>query len=185
MKDPRVALQPYLLSGETLRWTGRPGGGLLLTAADALLIPFSLLWGGFAIFWETTVLTSRAGGFFSLFGIPFVCVGLYLIVGRFFVDAWARSRTLYGLTDRRALILKSVPGGGITTVDLRAAGGIRFRPGKDGNGTIDLGGPAGGIGSLTHGGSSWSPALSSRPQFIAIADAAEVYRRIEDGKATR
>jgi hypothetical protein len=111
-----AALQPYLLPGERIAWTGRPGQGVRLRAADAFLIPFSLLWGGFAIFWEATAIgfAFRAGegitSFMALWGIPFVMVGLYLIFGRFFVDAHVRARTFYAVTDRRVLVLRRVFG---------------------------------------------------------------------------
>jgi hypothetical protein len=48
---------------------------------------------------------------FRLWGIPFLCVAVYLIAGRFFVDAWLRSRTSYYVTDRAAYIVRSAPFG--------------------------------------------------------------------------
>ena len=40
----------------------------------------------------------------QLFGIPFVLIGIYITIGRFFVDAWRRKGTSYGLTTARVII---------------------------------------------------------------------------------
>lgn len=183
MDDARFLLQPYLVGPEILRWTGRPAGGVRFSAGDVLLIPFSIMWGGFAIFWESMVLATDAPGFMAIWGVPFVLAGLYFIAGRFFIDAWARRRTVYGLTDRRALILKRVPGGGLTAVDMANAQSLRLKLAGDGSGAIAFGQPNmfGLFGARSFTG--WSPALSSQPAFIALPDAAAVYRQVEQARA--
>ena len=54
-----------LLPGETILWTGRPAQGLMLTGRDGFLVPFSLFWGGFAIFSAMDAIA----GFYHLNGL--------------------------------------------------------------------------------------------------------------------
>ena len=91
-------LESYLDPSERLLWSGQPKQGLRLQASDAMMIPFSLMWGGFAIVWEAMALGIFAthtpnpqhpheqifAWIFPLWGVPFVIVGLYMIFGRFF-----------------------------------------------------------------------------------------------------
>lgn len=53
--DSVSAIQPELLSGESILWAGQPKRRVVFHKEDVFLIPFSLLWGGFAIFWEAGV----------------------------------------------------------------------------------------------------------------------------------
>jgi hypothetical protein len=104
MNDPRTRILPLLREGERLLWTGQPDPKVRFTGADAFLVPFSILWGGFAIFWEFMAATTAKQPFFVLWGVPFVLVGLYFIFGRFIYKKRRKLRTTYGLTDRRAIV---------------------------------------------------------------------------------
>jgi hypothetical protein len=75
-------------------------------------IPFSLMWGGFAIFWEFGVThqthnaAARPDLFLTLWGIPFVVMGQYFIWGRFLHAAWGKTHTYYALTNKRVLVVR-------------------------------------------------------------------------------
>src|SRR5919201_2297721 len=84
----------HLVAGEKILWVGRPDPSKRFERSDLFLVPFSLLWGGFALFWEAAVIAH--GSFFgTLWGIPFVAIGLYMTAGRFVYKAWVRRSTLY------------------------------------------------------------------------------------------
>jgi len=105
-----------LLPGEAVQWTGRPNPAVIFHKEDWGAIPFSLLWGGFAIFWLLGASgigdfwTNRPDKTFQWFGViwgtPFVLAGQYFIWGRFVESRWRKQRTYYALTTRRALIVE-------------------------------------------------------------------------------
>ncbi len=130
MDDPRQQLTPYLLVDEQLLWAGRPDPAKHFTQADLFLVPFSLLWGGFAIFWMGEALAAGAPLPFALFGLPFVVVGLYFIFGRFVVKARRKRHTAYGLTDRRAIVATGSRAMSETSVERQPIDQRRSRDGK-------------------------------------------------------
>ena len=175
-------IRSLLTSRERLLWNGRPKQGLLFRKSDAFMIPFSLMWGGFAIFWETTVIKSGAPFFFMLWGIPFVLVGLYMIVGRFFADAWQRTRTFYTVTNERILIVGGLFNRTVTSLELRTLPEMSLSLQDDDKGTLSFGEDQTGFGS-TFGG-RWSQSNQKRPpQFEGIPDAAGVMARIREAQA--
>ncbi|HTP76464.1 MAG TPA: hypothetical protein VMJ73_05740 [Rhizomicrobium sp.] len=168
-------LGPYLMAGEHMVWSGEPRRGIILTASDIFLIPFSLLWGGFAIFWEASVVTSHAPIFFELWGVPFVGAGLYIIVGRFFVDAWTRKQTAYLLTDRRILLVRSGPLASTTSLQLRTLTNVQLKEASAGRGTIIFGDMIPYRWAVPRG---W-PGMPNAPMFFQIEDAHSVYGKIQ------
>ncbi len=103
--DRTVQLSSLLRDGEALSWQGSPDPAVRFTSADRILIPFSLLWGGFALVWNGVVWSSNAPFFFRLWGLPFLAVGFYVTIGRFMVSARRKSKTTYAVTSERAIII--------------------------------------------------------------------------------
>ncbi len=171
-----------LLPGENVVWSGTPRTGLLLTARDIFLIPFSFVWCAGVIGWTWGAGLSGIG-LFDLVGVLFVAVGLSIAVGRFFLDAWLRGGTQYVLTDRRVLIVRRRPTSDLTALSLDRLPQIRLTQRKDGTGTIRFGSPASLFSFGGTGFSIWVPSLDPTPQFLGIADAARVFDLLQN--ATR
>lgn len=138
-------LAEQLHRGETLLWTGEPDPSVLFTRADAFLVPFSLFWCGFIAFWIHGVVSSGAPMGLVAFGGVFALIGLYMLVGRFFVKRWTKRRTRYAVTDQRALALTGATE--VSDADLQQAS-VSVRCGRDRRHvTVTVG-----------GGGAWSPA---------------------------
>lgn len=178
MEDtPEDVLRQELSPSERLLWAGRPPLGLRLQALDAFLIPFSLLWGGFAIFWEASVLVGGAPWFMGLWGIPFVLVGLYLIFGRFWVDARQRAATVYGITSERVVIISGVFSRKVKSLNIETLSDISLTERASGAGTITFG-PIPPWFSRQIGAGWPSPGLPEVPTFDLSGNAREVYEII-------
>jgi Bacterial PH domain len=174
-------LELQLAAGERLLWTGQPRQGVLLRAADAYLIPFSLLWGGFAIFWEVGALSTDAPFFFKLWGVPFVLAGLYIMVGRFFADARQRDKTYYGVTNERVIIVSGILSRKVKSLNLRTLTDVSLDEKSDGSGTITFG--AANPMSWWSGGVSFPGwGQSSTPGFELIREAKKVYEIIRNAQ---
>ena len=181
--DQTQAVRAQLEAGEQVIWSGQPRQGLVLRASDAFMIPFSLLWGGFAIFWEATVIWSGAPIFFMLWGVPFVLVGLHLIFGRFFTDSRQRANTFYGVTNDRIIITSGKRGRRVQSLSLSTLGDISLEERADGSGTITFGAPhpLGRWGNIA----AWPGAGVNRqaqPSFDMIPQAKKVYELIRSAQ---
>jgi hypothetical protein len=134
-----------ILKDEKILWSGQPETSVIFTNADIFLIPFSLLWGGFSIFWEVGVLSTKgksgqgAPFFFPLFGIPFVLIGLYFIFGRFIYKNFKKKRTYYALTNKRVIILTNTFGKNVQAEFIDRIASMNKTVRANGIGTIRFG----------------------------------------------
>ena len=187
--DATNVIRRELDPGETLLWAGKPRQGTRLQVYDVFMIPFSLMWGGFAVFWESSALRMAFSaqdnhpGFevwiFPLFGIPFVLIGLYMIFGRFLYDSRNRKNTFYGLTDHRAIIVSGLFGKTIKSLDLKTLHDLSLSEKSNNTGTITFGqdNPF-----LSLFGGNGFPGMGGMkiPKFEFIEDSRKVYNQIRE-----
>jgi len=121
-----------LLPHESVVWRGAPEAGVRVRLVDVPLIVF--------------------GAFFTLVSLAFVIplfplglllphfwIGLYFLVGRFFVDSKIRAATTYAVTDSRALIVRTWPLRRSSSVNLDTVAEIAMTHHRDGTSTITFG----------------------------------------------
>jgi hypothetical protein len=175
--DISKAFQGHLDANEKLIWTGQPKKGIVFRTADFFLIPFSLFWCGFAIFWFVSALCSGVP-FFALFGVPFVIIGLFYVFGRFIIDAKQRANTFYALTEERIIIKSGVYKISIKSLNLRTLTDIELEEKSNGSGTISFG-PKNPL-LYWRNRMNWMPAANDTPALELIEDARRVYKLIVD-----
>jgi len=180
-QSPENTLTQHLDRGERLIWSGQPRSGIRLRAQDAFLIPFSIMWCGFAIFWEASVIRTGAPFFFMLWGVPFVCIGLFFVFGRFFLDARSRAHTFYGVTSERVLIVSGLFTQQIKSLQLRTLTDVSLTQRSDGSGTITFG-PSHYLNSFFPAGAWPGAGRYAPPAFDLIEHAKEVYDIIRNAQ---
>ena len=179
--DPRSAIRRHLRAGEGILWVGQPNVSAYALRGAWYLLPFSLLWGGFAISWEVIAIARGAPILFAAWGIPFVVIGLYMIFGRLYVARREAQRTVYGVTDRRILILSGAFRQTFTEIAVNGMPVMQLEEQGSGLGTIIF--SAGGGTYRAPPGWPTMGSYARTPMFESVPDANEVYRLIQDAKA--
>jgi len=178
----RAELQP----DEVLLWWGQPNPNRIFTTSDWLLVPFSLMWAGFAVFWEATVIigATRAGSgflFFVFWGLIFVGLGLYFVAGRFFVKRISKLRTYYAVSDRRVFVISTAFRHNVKSASIKRLPGLELSAGRDGSGNIAFGPSSGLTGIYANTGMDfflWGRGV--RPlAFYDLDDARKVYELVD------
>jgi hypothetical protein len=180
LESAEDVMRAELRSGEKLLWAGKPRSGLVLRPLDAFLIPFSLMWCGFVVFWEVMVIAHGAPLFFALWGIPFVLMGIFVVVGRFVVDAKQRQHTYYGLTTETVIIVSGLVRRTVKSLALRGLADTSLTERRNGSGDIEFG-SLGAFGPWAWMfGAAWFPGIApyGLPRFERIENARRVYELI-------
>jgi hypothetical protein len=100
-----MRLDAELGHGEHAVWVAKPRPRRQLRSFGIYL--FAIPWTGFSVFWMAMAGSGHgtpdvASVFFTLFGLPFLLIGIGMLAVPFAAVAAAR-RTVYALTDRRLL----------------------------------------------------------------------------------
>src|SRR5947209_6334372 len=104
---------------EKLIWVGQPRIDLSLRAAW-FLVPMGIFFTGFALVWML-VAGLFTFGLLAPCGLPFIAIGIGLIASPAWLRAMAR-RTIYALTDRRAIVWQPSWFGRVVVQSFTAAG---------------------------------------------------------------
>ena len=173
-----------LREDERLLWTGRPREGLTLRHSDWYWIPVSIFAMALATgFWVGPIVLGDAPWPFIIVAVVLASYALLLFVGRFFIDASQRSRTVYALTNQRAIIGRAKAGAferhdiPLTVIDMRD---VSWRARKDGSGTLwfDRNRP------YAIGKAEGVPGPGYQaPKFDLVDDVEAVYHRFCDARA--
>ncbi|MFG1348326.1 hypothetical protein [Xanthobacter autotrophicus] len=157
--EAEMRLTGQLLPGERILWAGQPKQGIVFTRGDIYTTFFFLLWGGIPAFGLFS-LPSDGPALFNLVAAPFIIIAVYMLVGRYFYDAWSRKLTFYAVTDRRVLMWNERGKGRFVALDRAHIGAVTL----DGNreqGTILFGPEKEGL------------------KFLGIANAGEVFDLVQ------
>jgi hypothetical protein len=184
-----------LLRREEILWAGQPDPRILFSRSDIFSIPVGIAFTLFSIEWESETFKQAlnpsskadASWLLPLFGVPFVLIGLYLAVGRFFYKVWNKKRTYYAVTNKRILVVKNSRRRELRGAYLEAIPVINRSIRPDGHGTIIFGNtPPGALMSEDSGFDFLgSHTVEHAPSFRDINDAEKVYRLVLDLRKSR
>jgi hypothetical protein len=177
MVEVPPAIAQELAPSEKVLWTGHPRQGLALHAYDAFALPFGFVWLGIVLInLSEMVQTARGDPIAIAMLVIFVGVGLYMVAGRFFVEAKQRSRVFYAVTNERIVIVSGLLSRTMKSVALKTLSEMAVSERRSGSGSIVFG-PTGPFDWMYMPG--W-PGMGSRmaARFDLIPNVRAVYETI-------
>jgi hypothetical protein len=167
-----------LAQDERVLWQGAPVSGLQFRPQDLFAVPLVLLWFigvSWVLFRPPSGQEVNVDPSTYVICFMFMLIGLYLLVGRFYLDVLNRKKTQYMLTDKRAVISSGVFRRSVESISLVAASQIVYREGARGRATIEFG-AASMFGMLPR---SWPGAARYLPPaFDLIEEGRRVYEMV-------
>ena len=138
--EPEQEIQRELTETETLLWTGRPRQGIAFHAYDIFAIPGSVFWTGGVFYMVTLWFLSDAPWPVFAVGLalvmPFILFGLFIVFGRFILEAKERERMCYGVTDQRIIFVYGLTDRKVRSLDWQTLTEAYMVARTDGKGTI-------------------------------------------------
>jgi hypothetical protein len=128
-------IRSFFMPGEKLLWSGRPAQGFLLFPSRSVLA----FLGRFCDFLGKHCHQHGNADFHEIMGCPIRARRPVHNGRRFFVDAAARARTEYVVTDRRLIIRRSGLFRHFSTSQLELLPSLSLEEGSRGTGTIKFG----------------------------------------------
>ncbi len=168
-----------LTSAERLVWTGIPKRGLRFRKIDIPIFLFMSFWMVISLTMFRNSLEDNPSLMSKVIYFVMLSIGTYMLVGRFFFDAWKRYNTYYGLTTTRAIIVTDILWKNVKSVYLDNIVELDLSRDPDSSGTITFGKPKSTF-------SSWSgsqfDSTSHRPPpppaFEMIENVQQVYDQL-------
>jgi len=134
-------LEPH----ESIRWVGQPRPNTSSLIISCLVVfLFAIPWTAFAVFWTYGVLGYKIpdlrAGFqpeylFALFGVPFILVGLGLLLSPFWIWRTALKK-VYLITNKRAIAFEGANTTTIRSFEPQQLAKIYRRENNDGTGDV-------------------------------------------------
>jgi len=140
----RSVVEMELRSGERIAWLNQPDPGRMTRRAWPLFL-FAIPWTAFAFFWTGAAAwgvsrLQNAGPWvflFPMFGVPFILVGIALLLSPYWVRRSARM-TAYAVTDSRAILFQGGWRGSVSVRSFEPAqlADLQRRQRPDGSGDL-------------------------------------------------
>ena len=131
------AVKEELRSMEVIKWVGQPMPFRRMISAFGLWF-FFVPWTAFSIFWiHGAIKQEEAGSIFPLFGLPFLLIGVVMLLSPFW-QYFKSTKTAYVVTNKRAFTLELVRGVSIKNYYPDSIGYLEKKVRPDGIGNLIL-----------------------------------------------